>query len=111
MLPKWRSFYEGWMNNFVGPKFVVFYDKLKTDLKGEIRRLMEFLDHVKYKETDFYCMLKHSEGDSHRNNTKKVDVLQYFSSEQFSTTEEDILHIENIAAKINGEYHKIERNM
>jgi len=111
MLPKWRSFNEEWMNNFVGPKCVVFYDKLKKDLKGEMRRLLKFLDHVKYKETELYCMLKHSEGGSHRNSTKKVDVLQYFSSEQLSTTEEDILHIEKIAAKINGEYHKIERNI
>ena len=99
------------MNNFVGPKCVVYYDKLKTDLTGEMRRLMKFLDHVQYKEADFYCMLQQSEGGSHRNSTKKVDVLQYFSSEQISTTEEDILHIENIAAKINGEYHKNERNM
>ena len=89
----------------------VFYDKLKTDLKGEMRRLMKFLDHVQYKETDFYCMLQQSEGSLHRNSTKKVDVLQYFSSEQISTIEEYILHIEKIAAKINGEYHKIERNM
>ena len=46
MSPNWRSFNEEWMNNFVGPIYVVFYDKLKTDLKGEMRRLIKFLDHV-----------------------------------------------------------------
>jgi hypothetical protein len=56
-------------------------------------------------------VLQQFEDSSHRNSTKKVDILQYFSSEQLSTTEEDILHIEKIAAKINGEYHKIERTM
>lgn len=81
------------MNNFVGPKCVVFYDKLKTDLKGEMIRLMKFLDHVQYNETDFYCMLQQFEGSLYRNSTKKVDVLQYYSSEQISTIEEDILHI------------------
>jgi hypothetical protein len=111
MSPNWRSFNEEWMNNFVGPIYVVFYDKLKTDLKGEMRRLRKFLDHVKYKETYFYGVLQQFEDSSHRNSTKKVDILQYFSSEQLSTTEEDILHIEKIAAKINGEYHKIERTM
>lgn len=110
MLPNWRWFNEEWMRDFAGPKYVMFYDKLKKDLKGEMRRLMKFLD-AKYNEMDFNCMLKNYEGHAHRTSTQKVNSLQYFSSEQFSTTEEDILFIENMAAKINGEYHKIERTM
>jgi hypothetical protein len=51
-LPYRRSFNEEWMNNFVGPKCVVYYDKLKTDLTGEMRRLMKFLDHVQYKDKE-----------------------------------------------------------
>jgi hypothetical protein len=50
---------------------------------------MKFLD-AKYNEMDFNCMLKNYEGDAHRTSTQKVNSLQYFSSEQFSTTEEDI---------------------
>lgn len=110
MLPNWRWFNEEWMRDFTGPKYVMFYDKLNKDLKGEMRRLMKFLD-AKYNEMDFNCMLKNYEGHAHRTSTQKVNSLQYFSSEQFSTTEEDILFIENMAAKINGEYHKIERTM
>ena len=85
--------------------------QIKNRFKGWNETLRKFLDHVKYKETYFYGVLQQFEDSSHRNSTKKVDILQYFSSEQLSTTEEDILHIEKIAAKINGEYHKIERTM
>jgi hypothetical protein len=62
------------------PKYVMFYDKLKKDLKGEMRRLMKFLD-AKYNEMDFNCMLKNYEGHAHRTSTQKVNSLQYFSSE------------------------------
>ena len=78
MSPNWRLFNEEWMNNFVGPIYVVFYDKLKTDLKGEMRRLMKFLDHVKYKETYFYGVLQQFEDSSHRNSTKKVEHSTIF---------------------------------
>lgn len=108
MLPHWRWFNEEWMNDFVGPKYAMFYDNLKRDLEGEMRKLMKFLD-VIYDEKDFQCMLKNYEGPSHRPSRQRVDILPYFSADDFNKTEEDISAVEQLASKVNGEYHKIAR--
>ncbi|XP_045165723.2 WSC domain-containing protein 1-like [Mercenaria mercenaria] len=62
---------------FKGPVHVLQYEKLKTDMANELRKLAKFLG-VNVTKHDIYCTVKLQEGNFHRNTTdeKHIKLLQ-----------------------------------
>jgi hypothetical protein len=77
-------FNEEWMRDFTGPKYVMFYDKLNKDLKGEMRRLMKFLD-AKYNEMDYLASSSSSSSSSSSHGSFNFVIFTiYFSCHVFN---------------------------
>ncbi|XP_071125869.1 WSCD family member CG9164-like [Mytilus edulis] len=106
----WRYFNEEWMKDFVGPKYIIFFDNLVQNPKNEIRKLMAFLE-FEYTEKDLMCAAKHLKAGIRKKEYEDIDVKQYFTLEQLSKTEEYIKIIETMATEINDIPHHIDRDL
>lgn len=106
----WRYFNEEWMKDFVGPKYIIFFDNLVQNPKSEIRKLMAFLE-FEYTEKDFMCATKHLKAGIRKKEYEDIDVKQYFTLEQLSKTEEYIKIVEKMATEINDIPHHIDRDL
>ena len=69
---------------------VVQYEQLKSDLGGELRRMLEFLDY-KYSEEDISCVLNKQLETFHRHSNRNFNP--------FTPSQEDL--IQNSIKKMN----------
>ncbi|XP_065333067.1 WSCD family member AAEL009094-like [Cloeon dipterum] len=60
-LSMWSNTYNDWLKNFPGPKHVLFYEKLVSDVERELRALLTFLE-VRVLEENLTCALERREG-------------------------------------------------
>jgi hypothetical protein len=57
----WSNTYNDWLQNFPGPKHVLFYEQLVANVEQELRALLLFLE-ARVPEPDFNCALARREG-------------------------------------------------
>lgn len=60
-LSMWSNTYNDWLQNFPGPKHVLFYEQLVGDVERELRALLLFLE-ARVPEADLSCALARREG-------------------------------------------------
>ncbi|XP_059487763.1 WSCD family member AAEL009094-like [Neocloeon triangulifer] len=60
-LSMWSNTYNDWLKNFPGPKHVLYYEQLVSDVERELRSLLKFLD-VQVPEEHLTCALERREG-------------------------------------------------
>ena len=61
----WRDHIHKWLTNFNGPKHVVFYEQLITNLHEELIKLSMFLG-MNSTHSDIWCTVQDQEGLYHR---------------------------------------------
>ncbi len=81
-------FHLNWVN-FQGPVHVIRYEHLQRDLKGEMRKLMQFLK-MPISEKTLQCIYQNSEGSFHRQHNTKVDPYQHIDRDVLETL--DTIH-------------------
>jgi len=99
----WKKHVTKWLRNAKRPTLVVQYEKLQTNLDGELRRMLDFLEHP-YTEDDIQCTINSSVEGFHRKHTKKLDPYTP-SQAQFIL---DKIHLVNdILIANNISYHNV----
>lgn len=92
-LKSWRSFNLSWLQHFKGPLHVTFYEDLKTNLRGEMDAITQFLGVT---PTFVECALVNRQGKYLRNKTKTPDFEKLYD-ETFSlmadVTTQDVYHV------------------
>ena len=87
-IPKWLEFYNDWLS-FTGPKLLLFYEEMKSDLKSSLRQLCEFLNVTQVcSEERIECVVENSAGNFKRAGSV-VDNTAYFTREQMIRLETD----------------------
>ena len=74
-LKNWRSHNLSWLQEFKGPLHVTFYEDLKTNLRGELDAITQFLGVT---PTFIECALIKRQGRYLRNYTKKPDFEKMY---------------------------------
>ena len=82
---------------------MVQYEKLKTDLDVELRRMLDFLEHP-YTEDDIQCTVHSSMDGFHRKHTKQLDP---YTPSQTQFVLDKIHLVDNILRENNISYHNV----
>ena len=61
-------FYHGWLCEFSGPLYPLFYESLQEDSYKELKCVVKFLQ-LKVNELSLVCAVQNEEGNFHRNVT------------------------------------------
>lgn len=88
---------KNWLESNNTPILVIQYEKLQTNVDGELRRMLDFLEHP-YTEDDIQCTVHSGMSGFHRNHTKKFDPYTP-SQKQF------VLHQINSVSKTLYKYN------
>ncbi|KAH3893201.1 WSCD family member AAEL009094-like [Dreissena polymorpha] len=78
----WNDMNEYWLRNFSGPVYPLLYSRLRANVKGELRRLLGFID-VDVTDADVTCAVRNGEGHFHRPRRKwsKISsIVELFDS-------------------------------
>ena len=78
-------FYRAWLKDSSIPMHIIKYENLIKDLRGEIIKMLGFLNYVVV-ESQVQCTLRHSEGNYHR----KMHIPD--TTEFFSPLQREMLH-------------------
>ena len=76
-LKNWRKLNLSWLQEFKGPLHVTFYEDLKTNLRGELDAITQFLGVT---PTFVECALIKRQGKFLRNKTKKPDFEKMYDA-------------------------------
>ena len=81
LLKWWNDINHFWLNDFKGSVLPVLYSRLLTDLDGELRRMLNFLE-WHYNDRDIQCTIENREGHFHRKPrkwTKIKSIVELFT--------------------------------
>ena len=91
----WSSFYETWMT-FRKPMMLLRYEDLKSDLKGQLRRLVHFLK-VPVEPDAIERTVANSEGLFHRSSSGQ-ETIRLYSNKMQTLLNTTIAYVEHILA-------------
>ena len=85
---------------------VIKYENLKTDLRKELKRMMEYLEYP-YTEEDIDCTINSNTNTFHRHHNSSKDKDR-FSQQQIDMIYNNIRQVDSILKNYNISYEKME---
>jgi len=99
----WQKHVSAWIGHARRPTLVVQYENLQINLDGELRRMLDFLEHP-YTEDDIQCTVHSSMDGFHRKHTKQLNP---YTPSQTQFLLDKIHLVDNILKENNISYHNV----
>ena len=97
LLRAWKAGIRCWLS-FQGPLHILFYDRLQTNLREEMVKLLQFLN-WEVTESQLDCVLRDSEGKFHRKRASRIDNLELLSIEQLRRVTDAYEELDSLVEK------------